>query len=50
MGFRRRLNNKFPIRYRPILFLDAADKDSITDSGGSVSDWNDKTSNGYEII
>jgi hypothetical protein len=31
----------------PVLWLDAADTATITESGGSVSQWNDKSGNGY---
>ena len=34
-----------PIGYNPVLWLDAADSSTITESGGSVSTWADKSGN-----
>lgn len=33
----------------PTLWLDAADTTSITESGGAVSQWDDKSGNGYDV-
>jgi hypothetical protein len=33
----------------PTLWLDASDETSITESGGSVSQWDDKSGNGYNL-
>jgi len=35
-----------PLVLTPVLWLDAADSTTITSSGGSVSQWNDKSGNG----
>jgi hypothetical protein len=33
----------------PVVWLDAADTSTITESSGSVSQWNDKSGNGYNV-
>ena len=33
-----------------VLWLDAADTSTITESGGSVSQWDDKSGNGYDVV
>jgi hypothetical protein len=38
-----------PADLAPVLWLDAADTSTITESGGSVSQWNDKSPNGYHL-
>lgn len=38
-----------PLRLSPALWLDAADTSRITASSGSVSQWNDKSPNGFEF-
>jgi hypothetical protein len=35
-----------PLNLSPLLWLDASDEDTIVSSGGSVSQWNDKSGNG----
>lgn len=32
------------------LWLDAADEDSITDDAGAISQWNDKSGNGFNVV
>ena len=39
-----------PLSLRPDLWLDAADVFTITESGGDVSQWNDKSGNGYNFV
>jgi hypothetical protein len=39
----------FPLSLNPVLWLDAADTTTIIESGGSVSQWNDKSGNGYNV-
>ena len=36
-----------PLSLQPKLWLDASDTTTITDSGGAVSEWRDKSGNGY---
>lgn len=36
-----------PLALQPRLWLDASDLTTITDSGGAVSEWRDKSGNGY---
>lgn len=36
-----------PLTLQPRLWLDASDLTTITESGGAVSEWRDKSSNGY---
>ena len=38
-----------PLDLSPALWLDAADTATITESGGSVSQWNDKSGNGRHV-
>jgi hypothetical protein len=38
-----------PLNLSPILWLDASDTSTITESGGAVSQWNDKSGNGYNV-
>jgi len=38
-----------PRLLEPALWLDAADTSTITESSGSVSQWNDKSGNGYNV-
>jgi hypothetical protein len=38
-----------PLELSPALWLDAADTATITASSGSVSQWNDKSGNGYNV-
>jgi hypothetical protein len=33
----------------PVLWLDASDTSTITESGGAVSQWDDKSGNGYDL-
>ena len=39
-----------PLSLIPALWLDASDITTITESGGSVSQWNDKSGNGYQAV
>jgi hypothetical protein len=39
-----------PLDLNPALWLDAADTTTITESGGFVSQWNDKSGNGRNVI
>jgi hypothetical protein len=39
----------FPLSLNPALWLDAADTATITESSGSVSQWNDKSGNGRNV-
>jgi hypothetical protein len=39
--------NFTPLSLNPYLWLDASDTSTITESGGAVSQWNDKSGNGY---
>jgi len=39
----------FPLSLNPALWLDAADTTTITESSGSVSQWNDKSGNGNNV-
>lgn len=39
-----------PLDLSPALWLDAADTATITESGGAVSQWNDKSGNGYTFL
>jgi len=41
--------NFTPLSLSPQLWLDAADIATITESGGSVSQWNDKSGNGFDV-
>lgn len=41
--------NFTPLSLSPQLWLDAADTTTITESGGAVSQWNDKSGNGYQF-
>lgn len=41
--------NFSPLSLSPALWLDASDTTTITESGGSVSQWNDKSGNGYNF-
>jgi len=34
----------------PALWLDASDESTITESGGAVSTWSDKSGNGYDLV
>lgn len=36
-----------PLKFRPALWLDAADTATITKTGSAVSQWNDKSGNGF---
>ena len=38
-----------PISLSPLLWLDASDASTITSSGGAVSQWDDKSGNGYDV-
>ena len=38
-----------PIDLSPALWLDASDETTITESGGAVSQWDDKSGNGYHV-
>jgi hypothetical protein len=38
-----------PLDLSPTLWLDASDETTITESGGSVSQWDDKSGNGYNL-
>jgi len=38
-----------PLDLSPVLWLDAADTSTITESGGAVSQWDDKSGNGYHL-
>lgn len=38
-----------PLSLAPVLWLDAADTSTITSSSGAVSQWNDKSGNGYNV-
>jgi len=42
--------NFTPALLRPVAWYDAADTATITESGGFVSQWNDKSGNGYDVI
>jgi type II secretory pathway pseudopilin PulG len=37
------------LAYSPTLWLDAADEDTIVESGGKVSTWLDKSASGYDV-
>ena len=39
-----------PLDLSPILWLDAADTSTITESGGAVSQWDDKSGNGNDLV
>jgi hypothetical protein len=39
-----------PIDLSPALWLDASDETTITESGGAVSQWDDKSGNGYNVL
>jgi len=41
--------NFTPLHLSPQLWLDASDTSTITESGGAVSQWNDKSGNGYNF-
>lgn len=43
------VENFNPLDYTPVLWLDAADTSTITSSSGSVSQWDDKSGNGYHV-
>ena len=44
-------NTRFSIlNLSPALWLDAADLSTITESGGAVSQWDDKSGNGYHAV
>lgn len=38
-----------PLDLSPTLWLDASDATTITESGGAVSQWDDKSGNGYDL-
>jgi hypothetical protein len=38
-----------PLDLSPTLWLDASDETTITESGGAVSQWDDKSGNGYDL-
>ena len=38
-----------PLDLSPVLWLDASDTSTITESGGSVSQWDDKSGNGNDV-
>jgi hypothetical protein len=38
-----------PLDLSPVLWLDASDTSTITESGGAVSQWDDKSGNGYNL-
>ena len=38
-----------PLDLSPTLWLDASDESTITESGGAVSQWDDKSGNGYDL-
>ena len=38
-----------PLDLGPVLWLDASDTSTITESGGVVSQWDDKSGNGYDV-
>jgi len=38
-----------PLDLSPVLWLDAADTSTITEVGGAVSQWDDKSGNGYDV-
>jgi len=38
-----------PLDLSPVLWLDASDTSTITESGGAVSQWDDKSGNGYDV-
>jgi hypothetical protein len=42
-------SQNFPLSLNPALWLDAADTTTIAASSGSVSQWNDKSGNGYHV-
>jgi hypothetical protein len=42
--------NFTPALLRPVAWYDAADTATITESSGAVSQWNDKSGNGYNIL
>jgi hypothetical protein len=42
--------NFTPLSFSPQLWLDASDTTTITESGGSVSQWNDKSGNGRDFV
>ena len=42
------LGAEFPLPYDPALWLDASDAASVTESGGKVSTWADKSGNGHD--
>jgi hypothetical protein len=39
-----------PLNVNPVLWLDGADANSITESGGNVSQWNDKSGTGNHAV
>jgi hypothetical protein len=39
-----------PLDLSPTLWLDASDETTITESGGAVSQWDDKSGNGYNVV
>jgi len=43
------LNVVNPLDYKPSLWLDASDTTTITESSGSVSQWNDKSGNDFHV-
>jgi len=38
-----------PLDLSPVLWLDASDTSTITEVGGAVSQWDDKSGNGYDV-
>jgi hypothetical protein len=43
-------SQNFPLSLNPALWFDAADTTTITESSGSVSQWNDKSGNGKNVV
>lgn len=39
-----------PLDLSPLLWLDASDESTITESGGAVSQWDDKSGNGNHVV
>ena len=39
-----------PLDLSPVLWLDASDTSTITESGGAVSQWDDKSGNGNDVV
>jgi hypothetical protein len=42
--------NFTPLSLNPVVWLDAADTSTITESSGFVSQWDDKSGNGYDVV